>query len=71
MTENDPWVPISTMLHEFGCEDPLKDLTKSLQVVASPLLEVSGDKVKRVTPVTRKADEDECTIYVENISQEM
>jgi len=79
-TENDPWVPISTflkfnkiskLLAEFGCEDPLKELTKSLEVVKSDLLEYGEGRVRRVTPVTTKDNEDEYTIYVENVGQEV
>jgi len=79
-TKDDPWIEISTflkfnkintLLANFGCENPLKELTKALEVVDSDLLESSEGKVKRGLPLAPKPDEDECTIYVENISIEM
>merc|ERR1719319_101393 len=79
-TKDDPWIEISTflkfnkintLLANFGCENPLKELIKALEVVDSDLLQSSEGKVKRGIPLAPKPDEDECTIYVENISIEM
>jgi len=79
-TKDSPWVEVATflkfnkinsLLTNFGCENPLKELTKALEVVPSDLLEAQDGKVKRKIPLVPKANEDECTVYVENIPPEM
>ncbi|XP_034243930.1 la-related protein 7 [Thrips palmi] len=74
MVENDPYVP----LEEFLKFNKITQLVSSVEEIAkaikkSDFLELSEDslKVHRKTPIKIKENEDECTIYVENLPPEI